>query len=113
MNEDIKKKIVLPERNNTFKKLLLNTFENACSLVVETEDLIVEYCIRKEQIINFFTIEDEEITPYKRMEKRHIKDWPDDTHRIKEEAGPEVLDNFLTELQLLKHSIQENAARYC
>ncbi|GFS08105.1 hypothetical protein ElyMa_003007200 [Elysia marginata] len=103
------------ERNNTFKKLELETFEDTCSIVAETEDLIVEYCIRKEQIIKLFTVEDKEITPYKRMRKRHIKDWPDDTHRIKEEAGPEVLDSFLIELQLLKHSItlQEDAARHC
>ncbi|GFS00136.1 hypothetical protein ElyMa_004546700 [Elysia marginata] len=113
MNEDTRKKIAHPERNNTFKKLLLDTFEDTCSIVAETEDLIVEYCIRKEQIINFFAIEDKEITPYKRMRKRHIKDWPDDTHRMIEEAGPEVLDSFLTELQLLKQSIQEEGARYC
>ncbi|GFS01762.1 hypothetical protein ElyMa_002846400 [Elysia marginata] len=54
-----------------------------------------------------------EIIPYKRMRKRHIRDWPDDTHRIKEEGGPQVLDSFLTELELLKHSILEDAARYC
>ncbi|GFR92062.1 hypothetical protein ElyMa_006190800 [Elysia marginata] len=112
-NEATRKKIAQPERSNTFKKLLLDTFEDTCSIVVETEDLIVEYCIRKEQIINFFTIEDKEITLYKRMLKRHIKDWPDDTHRIKEEAGPEVPDNFLTELQLLNYLIQEEAARHC
>ncbi|GFR77000.1 hypothetical protein ElyMa_000497500 [Elysia marginata] len=108
-----RKKIAQPERNKTFKKLPLDTFEDTCSIVAGTEDLIVEYCIRKRQIINFFTIEDKEITPYKRMRKRHIKDWPDDTLRIKEEVGPEILDSFLTELQLLKHSIQEDAARYC
>ncbi|GFR96238.1 hypothetical protein ElyMa_006293100 [Elysia marginata] len=113
MNQDIRKKIAQTERNNLFKKLLLDTFEDTCSIVAETDDLIVEYCINKEQIINFFTIEDKEITSYKRMQKRHIKDWPDDTHRIKEEAGPQLLDNFLTELQLLKQSIQEDAARYC
>ncbi|GFR87719.1 hypothetical protein ElyMa_004230800 [Elysia marginata] len=113
LNQDTRLKIGQAERNKTFKKLLLDTFEDTSSKAAGTEDLIVEYCLRKEQIINFFTIEDKEITPYKRMRKRHIKDWPDDTHRIKEEVGPEVLDSFLTELELLKHSIQEEAARYC
>ncbi|GFR90121.1 hypothetical protein ElyMa_000809500 [Elysia marginata] len=113
INEDTRKKIAKPERNNTFEKLLLDTFEDTCSVVAETEDLSVEYCIRKEQNINFFTIENKEITPYKRMRKRPIKDWPHDTHKIKGEAGPEVLDSFLTELQLLKQSMQEEAARYC
>ncbi|GFS18901.1 hypothetical protein ElyMa_001533600 [Elysia marginata] len=53
MNQDTRKNIAQTERNNLFKKLLLDTFENTCSIVAETDDLIVEYCIRKEQIVNF------------------------------------------------------------
>ncbi|GFS24769.1 hypothetical protein ElyMa_005165600 [Elysia marginata] len=64
MNEATRNKIAQPERNNTFKKLLLDTFEDTCSMVAETEDLIVEYCIRKEQIINFFMIEDKEMSVF-------------------------------------------------
>ncbi|GFR61407.1 hypothetical protein ElyMa_001846400 [Elysia marginata] len=46
LNQDTRKKIAQPERNKTFKKLLLDTFEDTCSIVAGTEDLIVEYCIR-------------------------------------------------------------------
>ncbi|GFS10031.1 hypothetical protein ElyMa_003051400 [Elysia marginata] len=98
---------------NQQRTTLVLRFDAMADTVAGTEDFIVEYCIRKEQINFFFTIEDKERTPYKTMQKRHIRDWPDDTHRIKEEVGPELIDNFLTELKLLKHSIQDDAARYC
>ena len=52
-----------------------------CAIVIETDDLIIEYCARKEAIINLCIKDGEEENQYFRMLK---PEWPDDTLRTGE-----------------------------
>ena len=51
-------------------------------MFAETEDLIIEYSMRREMITNHFVKEEEQESPYYKMRKQHARDWPDDTLRI-------------------------------
>ena len=82
MKHDTRQLILQPERNNSFRKIILDTYNCKCVMVAETEDLILEYCMTTEKIINLCAKEGEEESRYGRMRKRHLRDWPDDTFRI-------------------------------
>ena len=74
-------------------------------MVAETEDLILEYCMTTEKIINLCAKEGEEESRYGRMRKRHLRDWPDDTFRITDDGYSETISDFRKQLLELKHFI--------
>ena len=78
MKEDTRQRITQSERNNKFRKCIYDTYCDQCAIVAETDDLIVEYCPRKEAIIHLCIKEGEEENQYSRMRKR----WPDNTLTI-------------------------------
>ena len=65
---------------------------------------MIEYCPRKDAIINLSIKEGEEESQYSRMQKRHLREWPDDTLIIEEELSGCILE-FQEQLTQLKHSI--------
>ena len=84
MERDNKKLVNRPRRKNTLKKIILDT--SWCVMVAETEDLIIEYSMRREMITNHYIKEEEQESPYCKTRKQHLRDWPDDTLRIEEEG---------------------------
>ena len=82
MKEVTRQRITQSERNNKFRKCIHDTYCDQCAIVAETDDLIVEYCPRKEAIIHLCIKEGEEENRYSRMRKRHIREWPDNTLTI-------------------------------
>ena len=74
---DNKKLVNRPRMKNTLKKIILDT--SWCVMVAETEDLIIEYSMRREMIANHYVKEEEQESPYSKMRKQHLRDWPDDT----------------------------------
>ena len=54
-------------------------------MVTETEDLIFEYFMRREIITNMYNKEGDEERQNCKMQKQHLRDWPDHTLRIKRE----------------------------
>ena len=102
MKEDTRKRITQSERNNKFRKCILDRYNDQYAIVAETDDLIIEYCPRKEAIINLCIKEGEEENQYSRMRKRHIREWPDDTWIIEEELSGYILE-FQEQLTQLKH----------
>ena len=62
------------ERNNKFRKCLLDTYNDQHAIVAETDDLIIEYCPRKETIINLCIKDGDEVNQYCRMRKLHLRE---------------------------------------
>ena len=52
MKHDTMLLISQPERNNSFRKIILDTYDCKRVLVAEIEDLIIEYCMATEKITN-------------------------------------------------------------
>ena len=71
MKKDTRQRITQSERNNKFRKCILDTYNDQCAIVAETDDLIIEYCPRKESIINLCIKEGEEESQYSGNRKRH------------------------------------------
>ena len=92
-----------PERNNSFRKIILDTYDCKGVMVAETEDLIIEYCITTEKITNLCAKEGEEESFCGRMRKRHLRDWPNDTLRIKDDGHSKSISEFRKQLLGLKH----------
>ena len=65
-----------------------------CVMVAETEDLIMEYCMTTEKITNMCAKVGEEKSLYGRIRKRHLRDWPDDTLRIKDDGHSKSISEF-------------------
>ena len=86
MKHDTRQLITQSERSNSFRKIILDTYDCKHVKVAETEDLIIEYCMTTEKITNLCTKEGEEESLYGRMRKRHLRDWPDDTLWIKDDG---------------------------
>ena len=103
MKEDTRQRITQSERNNKFRKCILDTYNYQCT-IAETDDLIIEYCRRKDAIINLCIKEGEEESQYSRMRKRHLREWPDDTLIIEEEL-PGCIMEFQEQMTQLKHCI--------
>ena len=82
MTSDTRQRVKQPERNNKFKKIIIDTYRDDYAIVAETEDLIVEYCVREKAITNLCAKEGEHENQYCEMRKRHLRDWPDNTSRI-------------------------------
>ena len=74
-------------------------------MVAEAEDLIIKYCMTTENITNLYVKEGEKESPYGRIRKRHLRDWPDDTLRIKDDGDTESISELQKQLLELKHSI--------
>ena len=104
MKKDSRQRITQSERNNKFRKCILDTYNDQCAIVAETDDLIIEYCPRKEAITNLCIKEGEEENQYSRMRKRHLREWPDNTWIIEEELSGCIL-GFQEQLTQLKHCI--------
>ena len=102
MKHDTRQLISQPERNNSFRKIILDTYDCKRVLVAETEDLIIEYCMT-EKITNLCAKEGEEESLYARMRKRHLRDSPDDTLRIKDDGNSKFISEFRKQLLGLKH----------
>ena len=105
MTSDTRQRIKQLERNNKFKKIIIDTYRDEHAIVAETEDLIVEYCIREKAITNLCVKEGEPKNRYCKMRKRHLRDWPDNTSRIKEEGLLEDVKEFQEQLAQVKHRI--------
>ena len=103
MKHDTRQLISQPERNNSFRKIILDTYDCKCVMVAETEDLTIEYCMTTEKITNLCAKEGEEESLYGRMRKRHLRDWPDDTLRIKDDGHSKSISEFQKQLLGLKH----------
>ena len=90
MKHDTRQLISQPERNNSFRKkadlIILDTYDCKRVMVAGTEDLIIECCMTTEKITNLCAKEGEKESLYSRMRKRHLRDWPDDTLRIKDKG---------------------------
>ena len=104
IKKDTRQRITQSERNNKFRKCILDRYNDQCAIVAETDDLIIEYCPRKKAIINLCIKEGEEENQYSRMRKRHLREWPDDTWIIEEELSGCILE-FQEQLTQLKHCI--------
>ena len=81
-------------RRETVKKIIIGTYREEYAIVAETEDLIIEYCVRERAIINLFTKKGEPENQYCKMRKQHIRDWPDNTSRIREEGLLEAIIEY-------------------
>ena len=103
MKHDTRQLISQPERNNSFRKIILDTYDCKHVMVAETEDLIIEYCMTIEKITNLCAKEGEEESLYGGMRKRHLRDWPDDTLRIKDGGHSKSISEFRKQLLGLKH----------
>ena len=103
MKHDIRQLISQLERNNSFRKIILDTYDCKRVLVAETEDLIIEYCMTTEKITNLCAKEGEEESLYARMRKRHLRDWLDDTRRIKDDGHSKSISELRKQLLGLKH----------
>ena len=97
MERDNKKLVNRLRRKDTFKRIILNT--SWCVMVAEAEDLIIEYSMRREMIANHYVKEEEQESPYCKIRKQHLRDWPEDTLRTEEEGHAEALSKFQKQLQ--------------
>ena len=97
MERDVTKLVSRPRRKNTMKKIILDTSWGV--MVAETEDFIFEYSMRREMITNHYVTKEEQESPYCKMRKQHLRDWPDDTLTIEEEGHAEALSKFQKQLQ--------------
>ena len=104
MTSDTRQGVKQLERNNKFKKIIIDTYREEYAIVAETEDLIVEYCVREKAITNLCANEGEPENQYCKMRKRHLRDWPDNTSIIKEEGLLDVKE-FQEQLAQVKHRI--------
>ena len=68
-------------------------------MVAETEDLIIEYSMRREIVIHLYNKEGEQENPNCKMRKQHLRDWPDDTLRIEKEGHAGALSKFHKQLK--------------
>ena len=89
MKRDNKKLVIPPERKSTLNKIIFDTSWYA--VVADTEDLIIEYSMRKEMITNLYVKDEEQESPYCKLRKQHLRDCPDNTLGIKEERHAEAL----------------------
>ena len=105
MTSDTRQRVKQPERNKKFKKIIIDNYRDEYAIVAETEDLIVEYCVREKAITNQCAKEGEPENQYCKMRKRHLRDWPDNTSRIKEEGLLEDVKEFQEQLAQVKHRI--------
>ena len=94
MKHDTRQLTSLPERNNSFRKIILDTYDCKRVMVAETEDLIIKYCMTAEKITNLCAKVEEEESLYGRMRKRHLRDWPNDTLRIKDDGHLKSISEF-------------------
>ena len=103
MKHDTRQLIKQSERNNSFRKIILDTYDCKRVMVAETEDLIIEYCMTTEKITNLCAKEGEEESLYGRMRKRHLRDWPDSTLRLRDDGHSKPISEFRKQLLGLKH----------
>ena len=61
--------------------------------------------MREKIITNLYVKEDEQESPYCKMQKQHLRDWSDDTRKIKEEEHAEVLSKFQKHMTQIKQSV--------
>ena len=104
MKQDTRQLITQPERKNSFRKIILNTYDCKRVMVAETEDLIIEYCMTTEKITNLCFKEGEEESLYGRMRKQHLRDWPDNTPRITDDGHSKTISEFRKQHLGLKHN---------
>ena len=76
------------------KKIIIDTYRDEYAIVAEAEDLIVEYCLREKAITNLCAKEGVPENQYCKMRKRHLRDWPDNRSRIREEGLLEDVKEF-------------------
>ena len=105
ITSDIRQRVKQQERNNRFKKIIIDTYKEEYAIAAETDDLIVEYCGREKAITNLCAKEGEPENQYCTMQKRHLRDWPDNTPRIREEGLLEDVKEFQEQLAQVKHRI--------
>ena len=59
MRQDTKQLITQLKSNNSFRKIILDTYDCKGIMVAETEDLIMEYCMTTEEITSLCVKEGE------------------------------------------------------
>ena len=52
MTRNTREPVRQPEWNNTFEKMIIDTYRDEYAIVTDTEDLIIECCVRERAIIN-------------------------------------------------------------
>ena len=82
MKHDTRQLITQSERSNSFRNIILDTYDCKRVMVAEAEDLIIEYCMTTEKITNLCAKEGADESLYGRTRKRHLRDWPDDTLQL-------------------------------
>ena len=85
MKKYARQRITQSERDNKFRKCILDTYNDQYDIVAEADDLIIEYYPRIEAIIDLFIIDGDKNNQYCRMQKRHLRQLPDDTLTIEKE----------------------------
>ena len=79
---------------------MLDTYDCNRVMVAETE----EYCMTTTKITNLCAEVRDEESLYGRMRKRHLRDWPDDTPRIKDHEHSKSISEFRKQLLGLRHN---------
>ena len=100
ITSDTRQRVKQPERTNKFKKIIIDTYREEYAIVAETDD-----CVREKAITNLCAKEGEPENQYCTMQKRHLRDWPDNTPRIREEGLLEDVKEFQEQLAQVKHRI--------
>ena len=105
MKQDTRQLIRQPGRNDSFRKIILDTYDCKRVMVAETENLKIEYCMTMKKITNLCAKVGEEESLYGRMRKPYFRDWPDNTLRIKDDGHSKSISEFQKQLLGLKHYI--------
>ena len=104
INHDLKRHITQSERNNDILKMVVDTYTETIVLLMETDDLIIEYSLEDERIVNFIVKDNsQDDSPYQRMRERHLKNWQDETEYIQThyKEGMELMVSLLPHLKQL------------
>ena len=103
MKHDTRQLMTQTERNKSFGKIILDTYDCKHVMVAETEDLIIEYCMTTEKITNLCAKEGEEESLYGRMRKQHLRDWADHTLQLTDDGHLKRISESRKQLLGLKH----------
>ena len=103
MTRQTRKLASQPERNNDFKKIV---FDATCStMIAETEDLMIEFCMKKEAVSNMCPKKGGPGSQYWMMREEHLREWPDGRRKIRKEGHSEAIPEFQRQLKQLKSFI--------
>ena len=70
---------------------MLDTYHEQCTIIAERDDLIIGFCISKKKI---FQMKERGESPHLEIQKRHLRDWPDNTSMLKQGGYLEAISKF-------------------